>query len=166
MVIEAVSILRKKNLVHPGNVLMAGEGSLQESMNRQINALGLQNIISIINPSSNEALWNIYKRAKILVTPSRVEGFGMVILEAGWVGVPSVGSEVPGIVDAIIDGQTGLLFEQDNAKACADKLQVLIENEEMRAMLGKNAMAKAKQFISNNMTHTFCNLLEEKILSS
>ena len=49
----------------------------------------------------------------VLCLPSIAEGFPMVLVEAMAAGVPTIGTDAPGIRDAIVDGETGLLFASD-----------------------------------------------------
>jgi glycosyltransferase involved in cell wall biosynthesis len=80
--------------------------------------------------------------ADVLVLPSLREGFGMVILEAGAMAVPSIGSDIYGIRDAIVDGETGLLFPPQDVEALALTMERLIDEPELRSRLGAAAKAR------------------------
>jgi len=77
--------------------------------------------------------------ADFLCLPSHREGFGSVIIEAAAVGIPSIGSQIYGISDAIIDGQTGLLFEVKSISQLRNQIQILLDNSTLRKSLGSNA---------------------------
>ena len=77
--------------------------------------------------------------ADFLCLPSQREGFGVVIIEAAAVGIPAIGSQIYGISDAIIDQQTGLLFEVKNIAQLQDRIQTLLDDEDLRKLLGSNA---------------------------
>jgi glycosyltransferase involved in cell wall biosynthesis len=53
--------------------------------------------------------WELMARAWLLVTAAHHEGWGVSIIEAGAVGTPALGFDVPGVRDAVVDGVSGLL---------------------------------------------------------
>jgi len=74
-----------------------------------------------------------------------VEGFGLVYLEAGALGLPSVASDSGGVPDAILDGITGLLTPPNDAQAIAAAIQKLFEDRALLATLAKNAQDHASR---------------------
>ena len=80
--------------------------------------------------------------ADILVLPSYREGFGVVIIEAAAMGVPSVATDIYGIQDAIVANQTGLLFNLGDERDLGDKLKQLILDQDFRQKLGANAHSR------------------------
>ncbi|NYD54589.1 glycosyltransferase involved in cell wall biosynthesis [Microbacterium pseudoresistens] len=79
----------------------------------------------------------------VLVLPSRREGFPNVVLEAAAMEVPAITSDATGCVDAVIDGETGLIVQTGNAAALADALARTVRDDEKRAALGYAARARA-----------------------
>lgn len=73
----------------------------------------------------------------------RVEGFGLVFLEAGAYGVPSVATRSGGIPEAVEDGVTGLLVPERDALALARALERLIADEPLRLRMAAAAEARA-----------------------
>ena len=80
----------------------------------------------------------------MLVLPSHREGFGVVIIEAAAMGIPSIGSRIYGISDALLDRETGLLFEKGNSSSLAQAMVTLIENPKLRAQYGLAALARVQ----------------------
>ena len=81
--------------------------------------------------------------ADIFVLPSYREGFGSVIIEAAACGVPSIAYRTEGVVDAIIDRQTGLLIEKGNVNAFAIAMRKLGSDHSLRRKLGEAALLRA-----------------------
>lgn len=75
--------------------------------------------------------------------PSYREGFGNVVLEAAAMGIPSVGTRIPGLVDAIEDEVTGVLVPVKNFVALANALIRIIEDSGLRDRLGREACNRA-----------------------
>lgn len=82
--------------------------------------------------------------ADVFCLPSHREGFGTVILEAAAAGVPSIGSNIYGISDAIDDGKTGLLHEKCNVDDLYQKMSYLLDDRAFTASLGKNARCRVE----------------------
>ena len=79
----------------------------------------------------------------IFCLPSYREGFGSVVIEAGAMNLPTVATTVPGLVDAMVDGETGLLVAPKNINALVNALEEMITSPEMRQRLGQAARARA-----------------------
>ena len=80
--------------------------------------------------------------ADILCLPSYREGFGSVVIEAGACGVPSIGSNIYGLQDAIVDGETGILVNPKSVDALATAMLQLSQDESMRVQMGKAAQKR------------------------
>lgn len=82
--------------------------------------------------------------ADVLCLPSLREGFPNVVLEAAALGVPAVVSDATGVVDSVVDGQTGVLFPTGDAPALADALTRLAEDRDYRRRLGESARRRTE----------------------
>lgn len=72
-----------------------------------------------------------------------IEGFGLVILEAGSSGVPTIATRLGGIPEVIEEGVSGLLVEPGDIQGLAGAIQRLVESPDLRGSLGAGARAKA-----------------------
>ncbi|KTC81415.1 glycosyltransferase family 4 protein [Legionella brunensis] len=105
--------------------------------------------------------------ADILCLPSYREGFGTVVIEAAAMGVPTVGTNIYGLTDAIVDGKTGLLVEPKNVEQLTAALKRLVLDEELRAIMGKNAQKRAiNEFDSKKFGHLVVEEYERLLNSS
>jgi glycosyltransferase involved in cell wall biosynthesis len=73
----------------------------------------------------------------------RVEGFGLVFLEAAAGGLPSVATDVGGVADAVLHNQTGLLVDP-NPEALGVAIAEMVNDGVKRMSLGKRAAARAR----------------------
>jgi glycosyltransferase involved in cell wall biosynthesis len=73
----------------------------------------------------------------LLALPTRREGFGLVLIEAAALGVPTVASAVTGCVDAVVDGTTGLLVPPGDVDALVGALDRVMGDPGLRAALGE-----------------------------
>jgi glycosyltransferase involved in cell wall biosynthesis len=76
------------------------------------------------------------------------EGFGRVILEAGAMGVPTIGTNIGGIPEVIEDNKTGLLIPSEDSNKLTEAIIKLIENPSLRKKLGENAKERVKNKFS------------------
>ncbi len=71
-----------------------------------------------------------YSLMHVLALPSHREGFGLAALEAAACGVPVVASDIPGLVDAVVDGTTGTLVPPGNVADLAKAIASYIADED------------------------------------
>lgn len=91
--------------------------------------------------------------ADILCLPSYREGFGNVIIEAAATGIPAIGSRIYGVIDAIVHGETGLLFEPHDINELATHMSLLATNMSFCRKLGSQARERVeKEFSSELLT--------------
>lgn len=64
----------------------------------------------------------------VLCLPSYMEGFGSIVIEASAMGVPTIGSRIPGLIDSIDDGKTGILFSVGDVEELANIMKDFIVN--------------------------------------
>ena len=85
--------------------------------------------------------------ARVLVLPSRSEGMGRVVIEAGLRGRGLVGSRVGGIPDVAADGESAILVEPGDAAALAAALRGVLTDDELARRLGRAAHASAQRWL-------------------
>jgi len=79
----------------------------------------------------------------MLCLPSYREGFGTVVIEAAAMGLPTVGTSIYGLTDAVVDGQTGILVPVGDTSALADAIRMLVTNEEILCKMSSAARDRA-----------------------
>jgi glycosyltransferase involved in cell wall biosynthesis len=81
--------------------------------------------------------------ADVFCLPSYREGFGQVALEAAAAGLPVIASRIYGIVDAVIDQETGLLHSPGGVEALLAHMETLLAQPDLRHKLGAAGRARA-----------------------
>ena len=88
-----------------------------------------------------------YCRSSILVQPSRTEGFGLVLVEAMACGLPIVAFDCEnGPRSLITDGKDGFLIPAFDVNLFADRLMMLMNDEELRKEMGERGIIKSRQY--------------------
>lgn len=108
--------------------------------------------------------------ADILCLPSYREGFGMVALEAAACEVPSVGTDIHGLQDAVIHKKTGLLVPLGCEDALLNALTVLINSPDLRRTYGKHGRLRVVKYfrtktVIDEYVKYFQEILRNKIAS-
>jgi glycosyltransferase involved in cell wall biosynthesis len=81
----------------------------------------------------------LYAAMDVLVLPTYREGFPNVPLEAAAMGLPVVATRVPGCVDAVVDGETGMLVAPRDPRELEEALKRYVAEPSLRRLHGKNA---------------------------
>ena len=176
VLLEALAILQKNDVLedHPVRVAIiggepeAGEEEMTAEMARLkgiCQSLGMGEIVTFLGKQDQESLPYYYSAAEVVVMPSHYESFGMVALEAMACGTPVVASETGGLIFLVRDGETGFHVPAGDAEALADRLQTLIQDEGLRARLGRTAAEYAKGYDWSTITEHIVELYNNMLIS-
>ncbi|TLU71741.1 glycosyltransferase [Lichenicoccus roseus] len=129
---------------HPElRLVIVGDGPLRPALTAMSVRLGLADRISFLGARPHAEIAGWMRRAMMLVLPSintgtgRVEGLGMVLLEAAATGVPVVATDVGGIPEGAEDGVTGILTPERDPAALFRAMLALAGDAAMRARMGQ-----------------------------
>lgn len=99
----------------------------------------------------------------IFVMPSRMESFGLSIIEAMSIGLPVIATNGGSIPEIIENGYNGILVANEDYKSLAYAIMMLISNVEIRNKLSKNAIIYAKnKFALSNQVNEFIKILSKE----
>lgn len=128
-------------------LIIVGDGVLKKELESKIKALNLQESV-ILKPFTKQ-IEKEYLSASIYAMSSHFEGFGMVLAEASSYALPCVAFDVKtGPSDIIADEKSGFLVEDNDLQGYADKLMLLMRDENLRQKFG----TKAKQVVSEKFS--------------
>jgi glycosyltransferase involved in cell wall biosynthesis len=88
----------------------------------------------------------LIEQSWVLVNPGIREGWGLNIIEANALGVPSVAYSVSGLKDSVQDNSTGFLVKSGDVQALADGLVTLLADERLRVRFSENALEYSRNF--------------------
>ncbi|EAI1055480.1 glycosyltransferase family 4 protein [Campylobacter coli] len=140
-------IVQKSDKFKEWKLHIVGDGILKEEIQDKIKVKNLERSI-ILKPFTKE-IEKEYLKASIYTLTSHCEGFGMVLIESSNYGIPSVAFDInTGPSDIIENEKSGFLIGDGNLQEFADKICLLMNNENLRKQMGQ----KAKEIIYNNFS--------------
>ncbi|OJJ18254.1 hypothetical protein BKI52_25875 [marine bacterium AO1-C] len=157
--IEAAKHLKDKKIEFQINLMGKFESpEFERLIKNNIQQNDLKNHINFLGVLTGQEKYNAFSNADILCHPSFLETFGIVLLEGMQFKLPVVATDW-GVISTIVeDGKSGLLFPLKDSKALAEKLALLIENDELRKQYGETGR---EVFLQKYTLHTFCRMFEE-----
>jgi glycosyltransferase involved in cell wall biosynthesis len=112
------------------DLILAGDGPDRGSLEALSTELGLGHRVHFSGRLAPAEVRRYMKGAALFVLPSRHEPFGIVNLEAMATGTPVVATRVGGVPEFIMDGETGLLVEPDDATAMAQAISTSLSEDQ------------------------------------
>jgi glycosyltransferase involved in cell wall biosynthesis len=152
---------------------LVGEGPEWPRLQRLVHELRLTHRVVFLGPLSETEVRTEYENADVFALPCRKlangdqDGLPNVILEAMAHGLPVVSTRLDGIAEAIVDGESGLLADQDDPAAIARHLERLIEDAGFRAQIGEAGRVRVSESFerSANLPKVVDALVETGIVS-
>jgi glycosyltransferase involved in cell wall biosynthesis len=138
-------------------------GPDEDNIQDDIKSITLNCNSSILFAPYTERPEDYMTTADINCLPSYREGFGTTIIEAAACGLPSIGSKIYGITDAIVDGETGVLVEKGDVDALAFAMFTLAKDPSLRKNMGKSAKKRAlEKFHQQRVSDSLMTLMKEQ----
>ncbi len=110
---------------------------------------------------SEKRKFELLARSHILLNPSIREGWGLVVIEAARTGTPSVGYDVPGLKDSIIDNETGILTQKNTPEEMAENVLNLMRDQPRYIRMCHNAKKWSGKFSWANSVKQSLSLLRQ-----
>ncbi|MEZ5169423.1 MAG: glycosyltransferase family 4 protein [Acidimicrobiia bacterium] len=122
-------------------VWIAGEGPLRSELEAQARRVGGAGWIEFLGRVSDDDLVDRYRSAWLVASTSIREGWGLTLTEGAACGTPGVATRIPGHVDAVVDGTTGLLAT--GTEELAGAMVRVLTDDDLRTRLTEGALARA-----------------------
>lgn len=141
--LDAVAELRSRI---PGLHLdVVGGGWWRERLVEHVRQLGISGAVTFHGHVDDLTKHQVLQSSWVQLLPSRKEGWGLAVVEAGQHGVPTIGYRSSGgLSDSIIDGVTGVLV--DSRAELVDRLEQLLSDDVFREQLGTKAQVRSAEF--------------------
>jgi len=168
LVLEALQQIRARR----GDVVyvLVGEGNWRPGLERMAAELGVGDAVHFAGNKTGDELVAYFHACDLYVhTPKIVdlnfEGFGIVYIEAGACGKPSVATDAGGVRDAVIDGETGIVVGDGDVTGIANAVLDLLDHPDRIASLGQAARMYAQKHDWPLIAKSFMELYEKQLAS-
>lgn len=148
-----------KDKVPNSELVIAGRGNFSE-IKELSDELGLK--ISLNNEITEDEKLDLLQKARIFVTTSMKEGWGITVIEANRCGTPVVAYDVPGLRDSIRNNETGLLVKSGYIEGLASSIIGLLEDDNIQYKLNMGALNWSKKFDWNKSTEELEKVIENQ----
>ncbi len=142
--IESMPEVRR---VVPGaGLVVIGEGDDRGRLEGLVRRLGLESAVEFTGYVSEEEKVRRLQEIWCMVMPSSKEGWGLTVTEANACGTPAIASNVPGLRDAVVDGETGMLYPYGDRTALARCAAAILGDPAVRDRMAARAGEFAARF--------------------
>ncbi|MDP6778281.1 MAG: glycosyltransferase family 4 protein [Candidatus Latescibacteria bacterium] len=141
---------------HPEiRLVVAGRGVPERvrELEKLAGSLSLADRIEVLGEVTESRKRELYTRALFVCAPSRYEGWGIAALEASAAGKAVVGSDIPGLADAVRRDETGLLVPPEDVDALAEAMGRLLRDPALTRSLGQAGRRWAGRFRWDQVAH-------------
>lgn len=140
---------------------LLGSGGRESSVRDLVRRLGLEERVDMFPWAARGGLASVMGLCSVLVLPSHVETFGIVLIEAMACGKPVVANDIPGPRSIIRHGENGFLARPDSVIDLSGKLRWLLEDPGLRKRMGQQGRSDVEaRYTFRSVGGTYENVLE------
>jgi len=134
-------------------LILSGRGTPERQTELQSMAsdLNIAAQVEFTGPVTSKQKNDLIGNALFVCMPSRYEGWGIVAVEAGAASKAVIGTDIPGLADAIRPDETGLLVPSEDSTALAEAMKHLLDDDALRKSLGEAGRKWAERFTWNRI---------------
>jgi len=145
-------------------LVIAGRGDAEKYLKELSDNLGFKkNQIIFKGKVTEKEKIKLLQSAWVLVNPSFMEGWGVVVIEANACGTPVIASNVKGLCDSVRNNESGYLVPYGDIDCFADKIIYVLENSEYRHRLNLEARKWAENFNWENSSKKFLSFIDSDL---
>lgn len=127
-------------------LVVSGTGDHEPALKARAERLGLRERVRFMGYTEEERQIDLYRRATLFVNTSLKEGWGITNIEAGACGTAVVANDAPGLRDSVVDGETGLLYRENDRAHLEECIERLLDDESLRGRLESGGRTWALRF--------------------
>jgi glycosyltransferase involved in cell wall biosynthesis len=135
-------------------IVGSGDQSFVEKLKKLVIELGVEKKVKFWGFVSESEKFQLLAQAHLLVVPSKNEGWGLIVPEAGRVGTPAIVYNVPGLRDVVIDGRNGLVAELNSPENLAELAIKLLKDKSLYRKVAEGAEKISEQMNWDKTTKT------------
>ena len=128
--------------------VIVGEGGLRESLENQIEELGLKDYITLMGYKKQSEVFDVLRAGDIYVISSRSEGIPYSLLEAAAVGLPIITTNCGGIPEVVKDNETAIVVPVGDPFSLSKAILTLCADRDFAKQLGDAAQSHIKKYYS------------------
>lgn len=155
VIIRALGNLQNKNIYY----VICGKGPLKEYLSNLAIQLGIADRVVFLG--FRKDIPELCNTSDISAFPSKIEGLGLAGIEAMAAGVPLISSNVHGILDYVIDGETGYACDPEDVDGFAKAIDKLANDPHLRLEMSKKCRKAVEPFELNNALRTMWDIYDE-----
>jgi len=122
---------------------LVGTGKMEGALRESIQRGNLKENVEMAGAISHSDVIDYYRRAKVIVVPSRSEGFSLVAAEAALMGRPVVATRVGGLPEVVVHDGGGLIVPPNDANELSKAILLLLENPKLSQKFGNYGRTRA-----------------------
>jgi glycosyltransferase involved in cell wall biosynthesis len=142
--LQAFAMLHRQRQIPHRLLIVGNTGPAKREWLEECAQLGISERADVMSHVEQELLPNLYAAADILVMPSKIEGFGLPVLEAMACGTPVISSRAASLPE--VGGDAVVYFDPNSAEDLADAIKRVLISVELRENLRTKGLARAAQF--------------------
>lgn len=143
--IDAFALLCKRRPDLDTCLRIVGEGSERERLQEQVVNLRLSEKVIFEGKIMHEHLPEFIRSFDVFVALSRVESFGVAVVEAMAMGCPVIVSDAPGFTEIVVAGESGLIVKREDPQQASEAMERLINDETLRLILAENGEKRVRE---------------------
>lgn len=146
-----------KDRIPDSELVIAGKGDFSEieELSKKLNLK-----LKLYNEITEDEKLDLLQKARIFVTTSMKEGWGLTVIEANRCGTPVIAYDVSGLRDSIRNNETGLLVKPGDIEEFAENIIKLLKDTYLNERLNKSAFLWSKEFDWNKSTEELKKIIE------
>ena len=158
-VVDVVQIFAGVREKMPATLVLVGDGPDRDTAEAEVDRLGLKRDVRFLGKVENVA--DILRGGDLFLLPSNTESFGLAALEAMACGVPVIASNLGGIPEVVVDGETGYLAPVGDVPRMTEQALGLLQDPAAHARMKARAIARAQDFSAERIVPLYERLYQD-----